>query len=497
MNIRLILPALLFLMGCSTSATERLNLPELPVVQHVDVDRYLGTWYEIASFPQSFQEGCTATTATYKLREDGELDVINRCNKGGLDGKEDVAEGRARIVDSKTNAKLEVSFFRPFWGDYWIIDLADDYSYAVVGHPGRDYLWILSRTAQMEPAIYDGIIERLKGNGYEVERLNKTLQPEAEKPTETEPLEVKKEPINLKTFEENPSKTSAPADSIGAALAQRLFALDLSTTTAPKEILRELATPATVEVPWEHRSHVVKATFETPDGPVNLSLFLKKGTWEPPKGNSAPSGMPPIIEGIEISGANGLQIEIPSNARTLLFDGESVRRFHVWGDNTYFEQGSDTHGWTVAKYVGRAPFHSTAVERDALEDALILLAETIQAGTTDLQVFAANEFADRKTDENTYNFGVGVIHAVNPQAIAVDWYGPTQIPKFFNKLQVRMIETSFAHDAGQMVETIKLDRLVIHPTNYHFGNPDSSEDEMGMAAEANFRGLSLSIARDR
>ena len=179
---------LLLLSACATSTTERLGLPELPVVAHVDVDRYLGTWYEISSFPQSFQKGCTETTATYKLRDDGELDVINRCMK---DGELDVAEGRARIVDPKTNAKLEVSFFRPFWGDYWIIDLADDYSYAVVGHPGRDYLWILSRTRQLPRLTYDGIIARLKANGYELDRLKMTEQ----KTEEGEPV-TPMEPTN-------------------------------------------------------------------------------------------------------------------------------------------------------------------------------------------------------------------------------------------------------------------------------------------------------------
>ncbi len=345
----------------------------------------------------------------------------------------------------------------------------------------------------MAPDIYDGIIERLKGNGYEVKRLNKTLQPEAEKPAGVEPQEIKKAPITLETFKENPPASQATADSVGAALAKRLFALDLSTTTGPAEIIRDLATPAAVPIPYEHRSHVIKATFETPEGPVNLSLFLKKGTWEPPKGNSAPSATPPVVEGVEITGANGLALDLPADAKPLLFDGESVRRFQVWGDTSYFEQGSDTHGWTVAKYVGRAPFHSTAAERDAMEDALILLAETIQAGTTDLQVFSAKEFAAHKTAENTYDFGVGVIHVVYPQAAGVSWYGFTQIPKFFKKLNIRMIETSFAHDAGQMVESIELDKLIIHPTSYHFGNPDAREDEMGMAAEANLRGLSLSI----
>jgi apolipoprotein D and lipocalin family protein len=81
------------------------------------------------------------------------------------------------VPDPASPAKLEVSFFRPFWGDYWIIDLAKDYSYAVVGHPGRDYLWILSRTPTMEPAVYDGILERLEAKAYPLERLQRTLQP--------------------------------------------------------------------------------------------------------------------------------------------------------------------------------------------------------------------------------------------------------------------------------------------------------------------------------
>ena len=143
-----------FAAGCATSTTERLRLPPLEPVAHVDLSRYLGTWYEIASFPQSFQRGCTATTATYTLRDDGQIDVVNRCRKGSPDGPEKVAHGRARVVDRSSNAKLEVSFFRPFWGDYWIIDLGADYEYAVAGHPGRDYLWILSRTPTIVRSLH-------------------------------------------------------------------------------------------------------------------------------------------------------------------------------------------------------------------------------------------------------------------------------------------------------------------------------------------------------
>ncbi|MCK6546997.1 lipocalin family protein [Myxococcota bacterium] len=173
----LLLSSLTIATSCASSTTKELGLPPLQTVAKVELPRYLGTWYEIASFPQSFQEGCHATTATYTLRDDGEIDVRNACNKGSLDGELDTAEGRARIVDATTNAKLEVSFFRPFWGDYWIIELDPEYRWAVVGHPGRDYLWILSRAPQMAPEEYERIVTRLRDvHRYQVERLVKTAQ---------------------------------------------------------------------------------------------------------------------------------------------------------------------------------------------------------------------------------------------------------------------------------------------------------------------------------
>ena len=166
----------LALLGCTKTTTERLQLPPLEVVPSVDLERYVGTWYEIASYPQRFQEGCTATTATYTLQSDGEIAVLNRCRKDSLDGPEDTAEGTARVVDPKSNAKLEVSFFWPFWGDYWIIDLGPEYEYAVVGHPSRDYLWILSRAPTLDDATYDDILERLEAQGYPLDRLVETPQ---------------------------------------------------------------------------------------------------------------------------------------------------------------------------------------------------------------------------------------------------------------------------------------------------------------------------------
>jgi apolipoprotein D and lipocalin family protein len=177
-RIGLLLPlaAGIALFGCSKTTTERLQLPPLETVPQVDLARYVGTWYEIASYPQRFQEGCTGTTATYTLRSDGEIDVLNKCRKGDLDGPEDVAEGRARVVDRETRAKLEVSFFSLFWGDYWIIDLGPEYEYAVVGHPSRDYLWILSRTPTLDDNAYDSILSRLEEKGYPLEPLRKTQQ---------------------------------------------------------------------------------------------------------------------------------------------------------------------------------------------------------------------------------------------------------------------------------------------------------------------------------
>jgi apolipoprotein D and lipocalin family protein len=152
----------------------------LETVPHVDLARYAGTWYEISSYPQRFQKGCTGTTATYTLRADGAVEVLNRCARDSLNGRATLARGRARVVDRSTNARLKVSFFWPFWGDYWIIDLGRDYEYAVVGHPGRKYLWILSRTPFLEPAVYEGILGRLRSQGYDTHRLVRTLQAEAD-----------------------------------------------------------------------------------------------------------------------------------------------------------------------------------------------------------------------------------------------------------------------------------------------------------------------------
>jgi len=168
-----------FLSGFAMVApTRAADEQPLETVDSVDLERYLGRWYEIASYPMFFQKGCTATTADYSLREDGLIEVINSCRKKTLDGNLKEAKGRAKVVDPETNAKLKVSFFGPFWGDYWIIDLDPDYQWAVVGGPKRKYLWILSRTPQMDPAVFDEIVSRLPAKGYDPNRLNTTTQPQ-------------------------------------------------------------------------------------------------------------------------------------------------------------------------------------------------------------------------------------------------------------------------------------------------------------------------------
>jgi apolipoprotein D and lipocalin family protein len=168
---------LMLVMAAAAVAKARAATTPLEVVPHVDIPRYLGTWYEIATIPQRFQKGCVGVTAHYSLRSDGDIDVVNVCRQGTLNGKERSVRGKAWIVDRTTNAKLKVRFFWPFAGAYWIIELDKDYQWAVVGHPNRNYLWILNRTPQMDGAIYEKLLKRIAAKGYDLSRIKKTLQP--------------------------------------------------------------------------------------------------------------------------------------------------------------------------------------------------------------------------------------------------------------------------------------------------------------------------------
>lgn len=154
------------------------QMKELQVVPSVDLQRYAGKWYEIARYPNTFEKNCVAVTAEYALRPDGKISVTNSCRKVTLVGPHKAAHGTAWVADKTTNAKLRVRFFWPFSGAYWIIELGENYEYAVVGHPKRKYLWILSRTPRMEAALYDELLKKIEAHGYDLAPLEKTLQAE-------------------------------------------------------------------------------------------------------------------------------------------------------------------------------------------------------------------------------------------------------------------------------------------------------------------------------
>lgn len=142
----------------------------LQTVARVDLDRYLGEWREAARLPNSFERDCVGATATYSRRPDGLIGVRNVCIKA--DGDREVAEGRAKVADPATNAKLKVSFFGPFFfGDYWVIDLAPDYSWAIVGEPRGRFLWVLTRSTTLDPALKADLAARVEALGYRTDVL--------------------------------------------------------------------------------------------------------------------------------------------------------------------------------------------------------------------------------------------------------------------------------------------------------------------------------------
>jgi apolipoprotein D and lipocalin family protein len=170
--------AVLFgLAACASPPVNRDASRPLTTVASVDVDGYLGRWYEIARFENSFEENCEGVTADYSRRDDGLISVVNTCREGSPSGKARTAAGRAKIADGTTNARLKVSFFGPFWGDYWILDLTDDYSRAIVGEPSGRYLWVLARTPTLDDAARAAVMTRLEEFGYNTGALYFSKQP--------------------------------------------------------------------------------------------------------------------------------------------------------------------------------------------------------------------------------------------------------------------------------------------------------------------------------
>ncbi|MDR6627640.1 lipocalin family protein [Caulobacter segnis] len=170
----LALPLVLSLSACVSGPSGNPTPPQ--PAKSVELDRYLGKWYEVARYDMRFEKGCEGVTAEYSKRTDGLIRVLNTCRKGGLDGPVKTAEGKAKVVDTTTNAKLKVSFFGPFFGDYWVLDRADDYSWAIVGEGSGKYLWLLSRRLPT-PADREALAARAKALGYDVGMLRQTKQP--------------------------------------------------------------------------------------------------------------------------------------------------------------------------------------------------------------------------------------------------------------------------------------------------------------------------------
>lgn len=170
------LGALVALGACATlrqGPSGNARVPE--PAKAVELERYLGRWYELARYEQSFQKDCEAVTADYSLRADGLIRVVNSCREGAVDGPLKQAEARAKVMSDSGNAKLKVSFFGPFYvGNYWVLDHAEDYSWAIVGEGSGRYLWLLSREPEPELAVRQRLWSRTEELGYDLSMLRVT-----------------------------------------------------------------------------------------------------------------------------------------------------------------------------------------------------------------------------------------------------------------------------------------------------------------------------------
>lgn len=154
--------------GCCAAATAQIDNT---TINEFDADRYLGRWYEIARYDHVFERNLVGATAEYTLRDDGKIKVLNSGHLGTLDGPYTESIGKAKMNSNGKAGQLRVSFFGPFYSDYYILDLAPDYSYSVVGSSSPKYLWILSRTPQLSTEVKDKILANLTRRGYDTSRL--------------------------------------------------------------------------------------------------------------------------------------------------------------------------------------------------------------------------------------------------------------------------------------------------------------------------------------
>lgn len=168
-------PILLILLGSCRISAEKLE--GMNHVKDVDLKRYTGTWYEIARFPHSFEKNLVGVTATYAFRNDGKIDVLNEGYKNSLDGKYKKAKAVAKLPDKSDTGHLRVFFFWPFGADYIILELdKENYAYALVGSSSDNYLWVLSRTPNLDEDIYRMLVRKAETRGYDIRKLQRVPQ---------------------------------------------------------------------------------------------------------------------------------------------------------------------------------------------------------------------------------------------------------------------------------------------------------------------------------
>ena len=156
---------------CGTMALEGANKIDNSTVKEIDLNRYMGRWYEIDRFDHFFERGLVGCIAEYSFRDDGLIKVVNTGYKRSFDGKFKESVGKARVKDSGIPGQLEVAFFLNFYGDYYVLELAPDYSYVLVGSSSDDFLWILSRTPKMKKEDLDFLLMRAQQRGYDISKL--------------------------------------------------------------------------------------------------------------------------------------------------------------------------------------------------------------------------------------------------------------------------------------------------------------------------------------
>ena len=176
-NFALIVISFIFIGLSLISCKMQKSKIDKTVVEQLDIEKYLGTWYEIARYDHSFERGLVGVTANYSMRDDGKIKVINSGYKNSLNGKFSQAVGKAKVPDPINEpAKLKVSFFLFFYGDYYVMELDKDYQWALIGSSSDSYLWILSRKPQIEKELYNELLEKLKKRGYNIDKLIKVEQ---------------------------------------------------------------------------------------------------------------------------------------------------------------------------------------------------------------------------------------------------------------------------------------------------------------------------------